>query len=619
MEAYSALTHNEFAVISALQRLPGSNQRTIAEHTKLSLGTVNSALRDAIQHGFVVNGEVTSKGLTALEPHRVHNAVIMAAGLSSRFSPISYELPKGLLTVRGEVLIERQIRQLQAGGIKDISVVVGYKQERFFYLEDKFTKGDFCVKIVPNKEYRERNNNSSIMAVAHLLSNTYICSSDNYFDENPFEPYVWKAYYSAQYQRGRTKEWCMSVGAHDRITSVTIGGSDAWYMIGHVYFDSEFSAKFVRILRAEYDLPQTAGKLWEDILIEHLDELDMRMRRYDAPIIHEFDSLDELREFDPLFLENVDSEVFDRIVKVLGCKKSDIRDVYPLKNGLTNLSCHFMVGSNEYVYRHPGVGTDVLVNRQAEDEALRAAQRLGLDGTLVADDPKYGWKISHFLKGCRTADFHDSCDLREGMCLIRKLHNSGATVSRCFDFYEESQRYLRDLRARRVALPEGADALLHKVDCLHECVSKDACQKICLAHNDILGANVLVDVAGRYHLIDWEYAGMSDYAQDLGTLCVSDALNEQEFDAVLAEYFEPNPTCAERRHCMAYVGFAGWCWYLWSLVKEAEGEPVGDCRYLYYRYAKRYVDRASSEYGALSAESSESAGCDGSAGSVAKV
>ena len=88
MEAYSALTHNEFAVISALQRLPGSNQRTIAEHTKLSLGTVNSALRDAIQHGFVVNGEVTSKGLTALEPHRVHNAVIMAAGLSSRLSLI---------------------------------------------------------------------------------------------------------------------------------------------------------------------------------------------------------------------------------------------------------------------------------------------------------------------------------------------------------------------------------------------------------------------------------------------------------------------------------------------------------------------------------------------------
>ena len=166
---------------------------------------------------------------------------------------------------------------------------------------------------------------------------------------------------------------------------------------------------------------------------------------------------------------------------------------------------------------------------------------------------------------------------------------------------------MRDLCARSVALPEGADALLNKVNWLYECVSKDACQKICLAHNDVLGANVLVDVAGCYHLIDWEYAGMSDYAQDLGTLCVSDELNEQEFDAVLVEYFGRNPTCDERRHCIAYVGFAGWCWYLWSLVKEAEGEPVGDCRYLYYRYAKRYVERASSEYGA------------GFAGSVAKV
>ncbi len=43
--------------------------------------------------------------------YRVDNAIIMAAGTSSRFAPLSYETHKGLLTVRGEVLIERQIRQ----------------------------------------------------------------------------------------------------------------------------------------------------------------------------------------------------------------------------------------------------------------------------------------------------------------------------------------------------------------------------------------------------------------------------------------------------------------------------------------------------------------------------
>ena len=44
--------------------------------------------------------------------YRVDNAVIMAAGTSSRFAPLSYERPKALTEVKGEVLIERQIRQI---------------------------------------------------------------------------------------------------------------------------------------------------------------------------------------------------------------------------------------------------------------------------------------------------------------------------------------------------------------------------------------------------------------------------------------------------------------------------------------------------------------------------
>ena len=116
-----------------------------------------------------------------LEPYRVQNAVIMAAGLSSRFAPISYEKPKGLLTVRGEVLIERQIRQLREAGINEIYLVLGYKKEGFFYLED-----EFGVHIRINDEYLRRNNNSTIRCVEDILSNTYICSSDDEFTSSPF-------------------------------------------------------------------------------------------------------------------------------------------------------------------------------------------------------------------------------------------------------------------------------------------------------------------------------------------------------------------------------------------------------------------------------------------------
>ena len=84
------------------------------------------------------SGSITKTGLEALEPYRVNNAVILAAGASTRFIPLSLEQPKGLFEVKGERLIERQIKQLQDAGIKNITVVLGYKKEMFYYLEDKY-------------------------------------------------------------------------------------------------------------------------------------------------------------------------------------------------------------------------------------------------------------------------------------------------------------------------------------------------------------------------------------------------------------------------------------------------------------------------------------------------
>ena len=59
------------------------------------------------------------------------NAIILAAGKSSKFAPFTYEKPKGLFCVKGEILIERQIEQLQNAGIKDIYIVVGYMKKNF--------------------------------------------------------------------------------------------------------------------------------------------------------------------------------------------------------------------------------------------------------------------------------------------------------------------------------------------------------------------------------------------------------------------------------------------------------------------------------------------------------
>ena len=585
------LSQSQFDVLYALLRTEAAlTQRQVQESTGMSLGRVNAAVRECEAAGYIQERHLTEAGRTALEPYRVDNAVIMAAGLSQRFAPISYERPKGMLRVRDEVLVERQIRQLHEAGITDVTIVVGYKKEYFFYLAEQFG-----VRIVVNDDYVSRNNNGSLWLVRDILANTFICSSDDYFTDNPFESHVYKAYYSAQYVEGPTEEWCITTGPGERITDIEVGGADTWIMLGHVYFDRTFSTTFRRILEEVYDLPETAPKLWEAIYIEHVKELDMVMRRYPEGMINEFDSVDEIRSFDPKFIENVDSEVFDHISEALGCRKTDISGFYPLKQGLTNLSCHFTVDGNEYVYRHPGVGTEEIVDRHAEAAGLRLARDLGLDTTFVADDDVKGWKIARFVPGARNLDISNADELRQAMRMARSLHTSGRRLERDFDYIQEALRYEQLVeRHHPIDVPDYVE-LRAKVMRLKVAADADDFERV-PSHNDFFPPNFLVAGDGHIDLIDWEYAGMSDVASDFGTLVVCTQMSVARADEAIVDYFDRVPTAGERRHFWSYVVFAGWCWYVWALAKEAEGDGAGQAVFTYYRHVTDYVDALLSWY-----------------------
>ncbi len=251
--------------------------------------------------------------------YKVDNAIILAAGTSSRFAPLSYEKPKGLITVKGEVLIERQIRQLREAGIEEIILVVGYKEECFEYLKEKYG-----VILVNNPYYNTRNNNASIRVVEPYLRNSYLCSSDNYFNINPFEKEVPESYYAAVHADGETAEWCLEEDADGYITDVKIGGKNAWYMLGHTFWSEEFSRKFCEILNREYELPETTDMLWEKIYIAHLNELKMKARHYPETAIFEFDRLDELRQFDESYITDTRSVILKKLAQQLHCTESQM-------------------------------------------------------------------------------------------------------------------------------------------------------------------------------------------------------------------------------------------------------------------------------------------------------
>ncbi len=167
---------------------------------------------------------LTEQGLKYLEQFKVDGAVITAAGFGSRFVPLTFETPKGLLEVFGERMIERQIKQLHEAGITDITIIVGYLKEKFEYLIDKYQ-----VKLLYNPEYATKNNLATIYHARELFRgrNMYLLVSDNWIRNNMYHKYECGAWYSSVYMEGETSEWCLSSNKKGRITSVQVGGHDS--------------------------------------------------------------------------------------------------------------------------------------------------------------------------------------------------------------------------------------------------------------------------------------------------------------------------------------------------------------------------------------------------------
>jgi len=518
-------------------------------------------------------------------------AIILAAGMGKRIAPLSYERPKGLLTVRGQVLIERLIGQLHEAGVTDITVVVGYMKEAFFYLEDLLG-----VSIRVNADYAERRNHSSLMVARDKLPRSYICAPNQYLEDNLFLQAQETSYCSVVPLGDVSKGPAVRVDAAGFIelasaTTTTDApaatGLSLLRLEGPAYLDQGTGERLAHILEEGYTEPGMAACSWEDVVLAHTDQLHLRARVLEPGVVTEFSSLDDLQHFDCDFMDNVDSTILDNICATLECQRHDICNVVPIKQGLTNLSFRFDEAGTTYVYRHPGAGTNEIINRESEAFALGVAKRLGLDGTYIHEDPASGRKLSQYLHGCVPFDYHDKTQVRRALQLVRQLHQSGETSPWSFDFHEETCNIAASLRRSEYPMPPDFDELSASIAKLATLMRTDAGEP-CLCHNDFYGPNLLVRGDDMW-LIDWEYAAMGDYACDLGNFVAQGSgYTIDEARAVLDYYFDREPTPQEVRHCMAAVAVVGYYWYVWAIFKEFKGNPMGEWLYIWYKSAKQF-------------------------------
>lgn len=112
------MNKQESDILNVLLLEPFINQRVLAEVSGHSLGVVNRSLKELIKAGYLNEAICpTAKAVSEYKNKTPKRAIILAAGFGMRMVPINTEMPKGLLEVNGEPLIERIIKQLHEVGM----------------------------------------------------------------------------------------------------------------------------------------------------------------------------------------------------------------------------------------------------------------------------------------------------------------------------------------------------------------------------------------------------------------------------------------------------------------------------------------------------------------------
>lgn len=293
-----SLTRKQFDVLEKMATQTDSyTQRDLERLTGHSLGTINRAIKELTDLGFVSNGAITEAGMNALEPYRAKRAVFIAAGFGSRLVPITFNTPKPLVRVKGTRIIDHLLDACLEAGIEEIYIVRGYLAEQFDQLLYKYP----TVKFLENPVYNEANNISSSMIAKELLSNAYVFEADLLLS-NP--KIITKYHYTSDFlaiKKDRTDDWCFEV--KDKvITEEKVGGEDCWQMVGISYWNEEDGRKLAVDIPEVYSMPGGKERYWEQVpLVYKKKNYAVEVRECFEEDIVEIDTFKELKKIDPTY------------------------------------------------------------------------------------------------------------------------------------------------------------------------------------------------------------------------------------------------------------------------------------------------------------------------------
>ena len=164
------------ADINIMHDLAGSSKKTVAPDIEEFIKdnpNIISLIR-TVKENKISNEEIRQleKKMSKSET----KTLVVAAGLGSRLKKHTKDLPKCMLDFNGKTLLERQVQAYEECGIKDITVIRGYKKDKINYKN---------LNYVTNNDYKNNNILNSIFYAEKIINGNIIISySDILFESN---------------------------------------------------------------------------------------------------------------------------------------------------------------------------------------------------------------------------------------------------------------------------------------------------------------------------------------------------------------------------------------------------------------------------------------------------
>ena len=257
--------------------------------------------------------------------------------------------------------------------------------------------------------------------------------------------------------------------------------------------------------------------------------------------------------------------------------------------GLTNLVYRLEVGTDRYVLRIPGEGTEDYIDRKVEAHNARVAAGAGVSAEVLFFDDTDGLMLARHLDGCVTMS-PENFKARPGAparaaAALKQLHTCGQTFQFRFELFDMIDEYLALLAKLEAPLPDGYHDVVKEAEAVRRALDATP-MALAPCHCDPLAENFLDDGA-RMWIVDWEYSGMNDPLWDLGDVSVEAGFDADQDRAMMEAYCGGEPSAALTGRMVIYKAMCDLLWTLWGLIQFANKNPVDD----FWAYATGRFER----------------------------